>query len=218
MKAAVIREEWVDLIDTMPEERQGHVYRAVCRYAINGTEPELSGAADAIFRTIRPMLDVSAKRRKAQEKGVQNRLQNKLQSRLQNESQNNTPSHQHTENEQDKENEPENKEKKEKKPPEKKEKKERIQKSRVRESFANLLPDHLLCSDVAAKWKEWEEYRRTKRKPISLSAARIQMQLLKEFERKEVIEIIDFSIANDYQGLFPPKHRPIKTNKDHTGI
>ena len=55
-------------------------------------------------------------------------------------------------------------------------------------------------------WAEWEKYRRSKGKPISEFAAKAQAKkIAKEFGSvQQAIAAIDNSIANDWQGLFPP--------------
>jgi hypothetical protein len=58
---------------------------------------------------------------------------------------------------------------------------------------------------VCEKWQEWEDYRRKRGKSISEAAARKQMKMLAELTQEEAIAAIDQSIANDYQGLFPPR-------------
>lgn len=75
--------------------------------------------------------------------------------------------------------------------------------------FSCMLPDHLQHHQVISKWQEWEEFRRKKGKPISEIAAKRQIKMLKELSALEIIEVIDNSIANDYQGLFPPKGRKV---------
>ncbi|MCF6207600.1 MAG: MarR family transcriptional regulator, partial [Sulfurovum sp.] len=54
-------------------------------------------------------------------------------------------------------------------------------------------------------YKEWLEYRRKKRKPVSLMAMQKQVALLCRYDEATQKEIVDRSIANDYQGLFEPK-------------
>ena len=54
-------------------------------------------------------------------------------------------------------------------------------------------------------WVEWVDYRKTKRKPISEIAAKKQINFLIKFDWESQAQIIDQSIQNDYQGLFPPK-------------
>ena len=85
-------------------------------------------------------------------------------------------------------------------------------------SFSVMLPDHLQCSDVDVKWKEWEDFRRKKGKPISEAAAKKQMKMLQDLSREEAIAAIDNSIANDYQGLFPARRTKTKKAKDYTGL
>ena len=53
-------------------------------------------------------------------------------------------------------------------------------------------------------WDEWVEYRRVeKKKPITKAAAKKQFNLLLRHSLDEQQAIIDNSIQNDYQGLFP---------------
>lgn len=57
-----------------------------------------------------------------------------------------------------------------------------------------------------AAWTEWEAYRRIdKHKTITKAAANKQFKLLKEYDPEQQQQIIDNSIQNDYQGLFPLK-------------
>ena len=53
-------------------------------------------------------------------------------------------------------------------------------------------------------WDEWAEYRRSeKKRPITKAAAKKQFNLLLRHSLDEQQAIIDNSIQNDYQGLFP---------------
>lgn len=54
-------------------------------------------------------------------------------------------------------------------------------------------------------WSEWCAYRSSKRKPISEKAAKIQLKELEQHSAPVQRQIIKTSIANDWQGLFPPK-------------
>lgn len=55
-------------------------------------------------------------------------------------------------------------------------------------------------------WLEWVEYRRKeKRKKVTEAAANKQLKLLSKHSFDVQSEIIETSIMNDYQGLFPPK-------------
>lgn len=54
-------------------------------------------------------------------------------------------------------------------------------------------------------WSEWCAFRSSKRKPISEKAAEKQVELLQQHPEPVQRQIIENSIANDYQGLFPPK-------------
>lgn len=88
-------------------------------------------------------------------------------------------------------------------------------------TFVDQLPDHLKTPDFCEKWKAWEAYRRAKRKPISQAAFNQMLVLLKDLSQSEAVEAIGTSIANDWQGLFPPKTplgKNTQSRKDHSGI
>ena len=54
-------------------------------------------------------------------------------------------------------------------------------------------------------WVEWIGYRAGKRKPVSPAAAKKQWETLSQHSHAAQAKYINESIANDYQGLFPPK-------------
>lgn len=66
-----------------------------------------------------------------------------------------------------------------------------------------------------AKWIEWCEVRKAKRKPVSKQAAEKQFGSLLQYDGATQAQIIDQSIGNDYTGLFPPK--PGAAPKAETG-
>jgi len=56
-------------------------------------------------------------------------------------------------------------------------------------------------------WSEWTEYRKSKKKPISIHAAKKQFKLLSSHDFDQQQLIINKSIQNDYQGLFDPQEQ-----------
>lgn len=68
------------------------------------------------------------------------------------------------------------------------------------------LPDALLTEAFKGKWAEWEEYRRQRHlpayKPMSVKS---QWGRLAKWGHDTAIEAIDEAIAQNYQGIFPPK-------------
>lgn len=132
--------------------------------------------------------------------GLQNELQNDLQNDLQNGLQNELQT--------------EVKEKKKNSPPipPLKETKETV--SQDAYPYAQMLPE-----PYREKWIQWEKHRRQIRKKITPKSAEQQIKLLLQYNPKTAGEIIDNSIRNGYQGLFPPKYQPQQPNrKDNTGI
>lgn len=58
------RSYW-EAIENLPKKDRLIAYEAVVDYALNGTEPQLKGAAATAFILIRPTLDTARKRAKA---------------------------------------------------------------------------------------------------------------------------------------------------------
>ena len=200
-QSITIFRNWIDLADELPADAdRGKFYHAICKYSIDGIEPDLTGILKHFFVLIKPVIDKSNKRRSAQHKGVQIRLQNGLQNESQTTLQNIPRACDERVREE----------------------KKRIPKGIPKEkiSFVDLLPAHLQSDTMQKKWLEWEAYRRKQRKTISEAAARKQMLLLQTLSEADAIAAIDQSIANDYQGLFPPKNTHNKPNhrKDYTGV
>ena len=55
-------------------------------------------------------------------------------------------------------------------------------------------------------WSEWVAFRKdVKKKPVSAAAANKQFKLLLKYSEVDQQRVIDNSIMNDYQGLFPVK-------------
>ena len=53
----------------LSQQQQTKVVMALCEYALNGKEPELKGAASAIFKLIRPQVDANNKKYENGKKG-----------------------------------------------------------------------------------------------------------------------------------------------------
>lgn len=53
-------------------------------------------------------------------------------------------------------------------------------------------------------WNEWVEFRKSKRKPVSEQAAKLNWKMLANYDLPAQREIIENSIRKDYQGLFEP--------------
>ena len=68
-------------------------------------------------------------------------------------------------------------------------------------------------------WQEWKEFRQQElRKRIGPMAERKQQKLLMQYPPAIQQTMIDQSIMNSWQGLFPPKQRPapqVSTRRTH---
>ena len=242
IQTATIFRTWVELAESLTDSDRGKFYHAICRYALFGEEPELNGVMNAYFALIRPTIDKSNRRKIAQqisrrkrEENSQKASQRNPQTDLQTAPQNNpqpglqtdlqtTPqSNPHpclqTDLQTAPQSNPQNVPSRARKTGTGTGKgtgKEKVKKEMI--SFSTMLPEHLQTPEFIKKWTEWEQYRRSKRKPISPAAAALQIKLLSNYDEATAIQIIDFSIASDYQGLFPPKNRPVKPQKDYSSI
>lgn len=230
LQTVTIFRNWVELAADLPSDKErGQFYHAVCQYALDGTEPELSGILKHYFTLIRPVLDKSAKRKKAQEKSVAKRKQADLQNDLQNDLQTELQNDAQTDLQADLQNELQNNSQseslrvsirvREKELPNGNSKKKNPIK--LFPTFVEIIPEKLCTDAFKAKWQEWEHYRRNRKKPISEAAATKQLAMLVELSEAEAIAAIDQSIQNDYQGLFPPKGISpdnSKKQKDYTGV
>ena len=88
--------------------------------------------------------------------------------------------------------------------------------------FEELMPEHLRgYAEFRVEWRAWLDYRRSRRKPVSKEAAKRQLKLLGDYPPAAAISIIENSLTNDWQGLFPerPCTKPtIQPKKDYTGL
>lgn len=68
----VFYRSFFECLESLATEDKAAAYdvcRAICAYALDGTEPELTGALGAIFAVIRPNLDASRKKAENGSKG-----------------------------------------------------------------------------------------------------------------------------------------------------
>lgn len=220
IQTVTIFRTWVDIAATFRSDAdRGKFYQAICEYSLFGKAPELPAELAPFFTLLKPIIDKSNKRKSAQQKGLKTRLQNKQQTDLQNGLQNNLQTNNQTDLQTDLQNGITRVRKKEKG----KVIKKTVSKETAKEkfSFEVLFAPHLQLESVLEKWKEWELFRRKKGKPISENAARMQIDMLSQLTAEEAIAAMNNSIANDYQGLFPPKRMNTTTvnqHKDYTGI
>lgn len=76
------------------------------------------------------------------------------------------------------------------------------------------LPASLNCREFLDKWQEWLDYRKSVKKKVSALAAKKQINFLSQYDLATALSVIDQSIANDWQGLFPPG----KANSDNSRV
>lgn len=226
---------WHQLIQTQPKSVRLTLYEAILEYAFNGTEPTLPPKQKQIFDLAKHMIDVSQKRREIQlnrrdfARPLPDLCPTSAEAKAEPEadlfetSAGPLPEHRSGE-----------KEKKEKVSPASTPFKNQENKEgdsahadtdahteKRDPEFEELMPEHLREDEAfRAEWRAWLNYRRSRRKPVSKEAARRQLKMLGECPQAGVISIIENSIANDWQGLFPdrPYTKPNQQQKDYTGL
>lgn len=83
------------------------------------------------------------------------------------------------------------------------------------------IPACLDTPEFNEAWAEWIEYRKSKRKKVTLLAAKKQLADLAAMGPARAIAAINQSIKNDYQGIFEPKeinNRTSQPNHRNAGI
>lgn len=62
-------------------------------------------------------------------------------------------------------------------------------------------------------WDEWLLYKKSKRKKVSPLAQKKQRNFLSRYSAEEQQQIVNYSVQNDYQGLFEPKRNNTSGSK-----
>lgn len=194
-------------IKELPDNKQGMVYKAVFDYAMEGIMPDnLSGMPKAIFELIKPYLDSSKKQYENGIKGgrpanheTQKQSEEKTQDKTQIITQAETQGLSQRQTIKNKNKDIDINIKKE------------INKEKntilTDSELYSLIEDSFSDSEVCQKFKDYAEMRKAmgKNKAIrTKSTLDSCIKKLRQYARtkEEAIEILDYSIANCYQGLF----------------
>ena len=95
-------------------------------------------------------------------------------------------------------------------------------KDKVNKKKKELIIEYVFNSEkFKTKYNEWVDFRKKAKKPLTAVSVKKQMEFLSEYDEETACSIIDTSIMNGYQGLFPPKntfnHGQQSTPKGNTG-
>jgi hypothetical protein len=75
-------------------------------------------------------------------------------------------------------------------------------------------PANLQSADFGAAWESYLAYRKSSRlKALAPASVQAQLRNLSEMGHDEAIEAINQSIANGWQGIFPPKNKKTAPSK-----
>ena len=74
------------------------------------------------------------------------------------------------------------------------------------DGFINLFPEEIKeDSDFKEAWKEWTAHKKERRNSLTERMVTMTIKQFKNLSVEEMIETVNVSIANGYQGLFPEK-------------
>lgn len=65
--------------------------------------------------------------------------------------------------------------------------------------------------DFADAWSDWQQHRKEKKKPLTPTSTKLQLQTLKEMGLDRAIKAIDYSIEKGWAGIFESNQAPSKT-------
>ena len=72
----------------------------------------------------------------------------------------------------------------------------------------------LTSQQFAEKWKEWLDYRKERRLKLTDITKRKQLKLLSKYHINEACQMLEQSMVNGWQGVFPIRHSSPKVNTD----
>jgi hypothetical protein len=75
-----------------------------------------------------------------------------------------------------------------------------------------VFPDNLSCDTFKAAWAEWETFRTETKHKLTPTTRKKQLAILAPYPLETAIAVIDKSITNGWQGLFPPENNGHKVD------
>lgn len=72
----------------------------------------------------------------------------------------------------------------------------------MKEMFGEILP--FSSSNFRKVWEDWTQHRKEVKKPLTETSKKYQLRRLQAMGEQDAIRSIEQSIANGWQGLFPP--------------
>ena len=192
-------------IKELPDNKQGIVYKAVFDYAMESVEPNnLSGMSLAIFNLIKPYLDSS---KKQYENGIKGGRPANRETQIQSEEETQSETQIITQTKTQEQSQRQTIKNKNKDIDLKKEINKEKNTILADSELYSCIEEEFKDIDVCQKFKDYAEMRKAmgKNKAIrTLSTLNSCISKLRKYAKtkEEAIEILDYSIANCYQGLF----------------
>ena len=191
-------------IKELPDNKQGAVYKAIFDYAMEEKEPELSGLSLAIFNLIRPYLDSS---KKQYENGIKGGRPSNKETQEQSEEETQSKTQSLTQNKTQEQSQRQTIKNKNKDIDIKKEINKEKNTILTDSELYSLIEGSFSDSEVCNKFKDYAEMRKAMGKNKAIRTKSTLDSCIKKLRKyaktkEEALEILDYSIANCYQGLF----------------
>lgn len=226
MRNFVFYTSYYECIKELPKELRRDLYEAITEYAMEQKEPNLTGIASGIFKVIKPTLDKSQKQYENGVKGgrprrEENPNETQTETRIK-PNENPTETESITQNQTQTETQPitnKNLDKNKKNKQENKQEQEDIERKNKKEStvltdseIVDYIKAHIKNEIVCKKFIDYANNRKAMGKKYAIrTQATLDLNIgnLKKWAStvEEAVEILEYSIANNYQGLFNPKKK-----------
>ena len=215
-----------EAIKKLPKEYQAELYIAICEYVFDCKEPKnLSGVAEAIFILIKPNIDSATKRYEASvENGKKGGrpAKNKNPEETQQKPKKNPEETQQKPKQKPDENLDKDKDKDKDididkdKDIDKKEKINKKEKKSLSEEFEEIILNNFSDDEVLDCVREFIKMRKSIKKPLTKRGLELMIKKLYKLTTNvdEQIEILNNSIMNNWQGIYPLKKN---NNPNNTG-
>ncbi len=207
---------YYEAVKELPKRDQTTVLLAVCAYALDGEVPKLSGTSSAIFTLIRPTLDAARRKAEGAKNGRAGKDSDKIAEGCAGDSakekEGEKEDKKEIENKTEIEIEKENKNKTERKKEKKTDTKTEDDRLAAHASSIGQADAFSLFAGGDTKLLDtlrgFEEMRKSMKKPLFGKAKELLVQKLNELshDRDQQIAILEQSIMNSWQGLFPLSH------------
>ena len=192
----VFYRSFYEAVKELPPEEQAVVYNAICSYALDGVEPELSGVAKAVFLLVKPQIDANNARYENSVKGGAPKGNTNAKKVEEKQPKNN----QKTTKKQPKDNQKTTKGQPNENVNENVNVNDNENDLKTPEDYLKVFPENLQAK--LAEWLRYKNQRKEKYSPIGLRNFFTQVwNRRKEASDMEIVDLIGYCMANNWKGI-----------------